>query len=251
MGATPRASLLSLALPADFPLEDFDALVDGYLALASSSGAHLIGGNMTRSPGPVVIDVTAIGAVGHRRAIRRDGARRGDELYVTGSLGGAAAALGMLESARARPEIEALAADCLAKYERPEPRLRLGRFVGRSRAAAAGIDLSDGLADGASRLAAAGGIGIVIDAASLPTLESAASWARSVGRDAVELALTGGEDYELALVTSPRRRSRLLAAARRCSDVPLTRVGTFVAERGAWLERDGQRLPLPGGFSHF
>jgi thiamine-monophosphate kinase len=251
MGASPRASLLSLALPADFPLADFDALLDGYLELATSSGACLIGGNMTRSPGPVIVDVTAIGTVGHRRALRRQGARRGDLLYVTGALGSAAAGLGMLQAGGSRTDIQAAAGDCLARYERPEPRLRFGGIVGRARAAAAGIDLSDGLADAASRLATAGGLGVVIEAGALPMLESAASWARSVGRDPVELAVTGGEDYELAFAVSPRRRSRLLAAARRCSNVAMTPVGTFVAEPGAWLERDGARLPLPGGFSHF
>lgn len=251
MGATPRASLLSLALPSDFPLADFDALLDGYLRLAATSGACLVGGNMTRSPGPVIIDVTAIGTVGHRRALQRTGARRGDELYVTGTLGSAAAGLGMLQAGRSRDDIQATAADCLARYERPEPRLRFGGVVGRSRAATAGIDLSDGLSDAARRLAAASGIGVVIESATLPMLESAAIWARSVGQDPVDLAVAGGEDYELAFVVSPRRRSRLLAAARRCSDVPMTRIGSFVAEAGAWLDRDGERLPLPGGFSHF
>ncbi|MEO8483155.1 MAG: thiamine-phosphate kinase [Acidobacteriota bacterium] len=251
MGAAPRASLLSLALPADFPLDDFDALLDGYLGLATTSGAYLVGGNMTRSPGPVVIDVTAIGTVGHRRALRREGARRGDELYVTGTLGSAAAALGMLQSGRSRHDVQTAAGDCLARYERPEPRLRFGGIVGRSRAAAAGIDLSDGLADAASRLASAAGLGVVIDAGALPMLETAASWAQSAGRDPVELAVTGGEDYELAFAVSPRRRSRLIAAARRCSSLPMTKVGTFVAEPGVWLERDGQRGSLPEGFSHF
>jgi thiamine-monophosphate kinase len=72
MGAIPRASLLSLALPADFPVADFDELVDGYVRLATVSGASLVGGNLTRSPGPVIVDVTAIGRVGRRRLIRRD-----------------------------------------------------------------------------------------------------------------------------------------------------------------------------------
>jgi len=251
MGATPRASLLSLALPADFPLADFDALLDGYLALASASGAFLVGGNMTRSPGPVVVDVTAIGTVGHRRALRREGARRGDELYVTGAVGSAAAGLAMLEAGCLREDLSGPARECLARYERPEPRLRLGGIVGRARAAAAGIDLSDGLADAASRLAHAAGLGIVIDADALPILAGTTAWARSAGRDPVELAVAGGDDYELAFAVSPKRRARLLGAARRCSSLALTRVGTFVAERGAWLERDGERTALPGGFSHF
>ena len=251
MGARPRASLLSLALPADYPMADFDALVDAYLALAAVSGAVLVGGNMTRSPGPVVIDVTAIGTVGHRRVLRRVGARAGDELYVTGELGSAAAALEMLQAGRTRTSLLATAADCLMRYERPDPRLRCGGIVGRSRAASAAIDLSDGLADAAGRLAEAAGLGVVVDAGQLPMLESAKAWALDSGRDPLALALDGGEDYELAFVVQPRRRKRFLGAVHRCHGLTVSRVGEFVAEPGAWVLRNGERAALTGGFRHF
>jgi len=251
MGASPRASLLSLALPADYPLGDFDALVDGYLSLAAASGAVLVGGNMTRSPGPVVIDVTAIGTIGHRRVLRRVGARVGDELYVTGALGSAAVALEMLRAGQTRPAVLASAPDCLMRYERPDPRLRCGVVVGRSRAASAAIDLSDGLADAASRLADAAGLGVLVEAAQLPMLESAKAWAVGAGRDPLALALAGGEDYELAFVVQPRRRKRFLGAVRRCHGLTVSKVGVFVTEPGAWLLRDGERVPLSGGFKHF
>jgi thiamine-monophosphate kinase len=251
MGATPRASLLSLALPADYPLADFDALIDGYLSLASSSGAVLVGGNMTRSPGPAMIDVTAIGTVGHRRVLRRSGARPGDELYVTGALGSAAATLERLQSGQTRESLLTSAADCLSRYERPEPRLRCGIIVGRSRAASAAIDLSDGLADAAGRLAEAAGLGVVIDASQLPTVDGARAWAQESGRDLVDLALSGGEDYELAFAVHPKRRKRFLGAAKRCHGLAVTRVGTFSTEPGAWVLRDGERVELTGGFKHF
>jgi thiamine-monophosphate kinase len=251
MGAAPRASLLSLALPPDLPLGDFDALLDGYLGLASTAGAPLVGGNMTRSPGPLMIDVTAIGIVGHRRVLTRMGARRGDDLYVTGTIGGAAAGLAMLEAGRTRDALSPAELVCVGRYERPEPRLRVGALVGRSRAASAGIDLSDGLGDAAARLAQAAGIGVVVDAALLPILDGTRAWALATGQDVTDWAITGGDDYELAFAVSPRQRGRLLTAARRCSDVPLTKIGTFVSEPGAWVERDGKRLPLPGGFAHF
>ncbi len=251
MGATPRASLLSLALPESLRLDEFDALLDGYLALAGSAGAPLIGGNLTRSTGPIVVDVTALGAVRLRRLLRRDRARAGDALYVTGSLGGAAAAVAMLTAGVDRRGADDRAVACLERYERPQPRLRCGRLVARTAAANAAMDLSDGLADAAARLAEASGIGVVIEAKAIPVDEGAREWAERAGQDPVTLALTGGEDYEIAFAVSPRQRPRFLAALGRCPDLAATCVGRFVADPGRWLERAGVRSPLPAGFAHF
>jgi thiamine-monophosphate kinase len=96
MGAAPRLALLSMALPAALPLADFDAIVAGFAALAARHRLHLVGGNLTRSPGPMMIDVTVVGTVKRRQALTRGGARPGDELYVTGSIGSAAAGLKLL-----------------------------------------------------------------------------------------------------------------------------------------------------------
>ncbi len=252
MGATPRVSLLSLALPADFPLDDFDALLDGYLARSASSGTALVGGNVARSPGPLVVDVTAIGSVGHRHVLTRTGARKGDELYVTGTIGAAAAGLAMLQEGRAREGLGEAATSCVARYERPEPRLRCGRIVGRTRAASAAIDLSDGFSDAAWRLAEGGGVGLVVAAAALPVDAGAAAWAEETGQDPIDFALAGGEDYELAFAVPARRRSRFLAAVRRCPGLTVTRVGVFGGDAGVWLDRNGARSPLPhAGFAHF
>src|SRR5438874_11400877 len=98
MGASPRLALVSLALPAAFDVADFDGVVSGLVALAARHRLHLAGGNMTRSPGPLVIDITVVGTVKPRRALTRAGARAGDELYLTGSIGGAAAGLQMLKA---------------------------------------------------------------------------------------------------------------------------------------------------------
>lgn len=252
MGATPRVSLLSLALPADFALADFDALLDGYLARSASSGTSLVGGNLTRSPGPLIVDVTVIGSVGHRHVLTRTGARKGDELYVTGAIGAAAAGLAMLQAGRTRDGLDDAARACIERYERPEPRLRCGRIVGRTHAASAAIDLSDGFSDAAWRLAEGGNVGLVVDAAALPMAAGAAAWARDIGQDPIGFALAGGEDYELAFAVPTRRRSRFLAAVRRCHGLTVTRVGIFGGEAGVWLERDGTKAPLPRtGFAHF
>jgi thiamine-monophosphate kinase len=251
MGASPRSALLSLVLPADLTVADFDALVGGVVDLAATSRVSLIGGNIARSPGPLVIDVTAIGSVRPRRVLRRAGARAGHELYVTGTLGGAAAGLAMLESGRKRGEDAAIDA-CLDRYERPDARWRVASVIARTGAAAAALDVSDGLAEVARRLAEASGLGVVVEASAVPVHPGVPAWARTTGRDAISLAITGGEDYELAFAVAPRRRRKFLAAARRGGHVPVTRVGRFVAEPGAWLERDdGQREALAAGFVHF
>ena len=251
MGASPRASLLSLALPRDLPIADFDALIDGFVSLAEAAGAPLVGGNLTRSPAPIVIDVTALGTVRPRRLLKREGARDGDELYVTGALGAAAAGLAILAAGVDRASLDEAAAACVARYEQPDARVRCGQIVGRTGAASAALDVSDGLADAARRLADASGVGVVIDADALPVHAGVRDWTGRSGQDAIALALSGGEDYELALAVRPRQRSKFLAALRRCAGLPVTRVGRFTTERGYWLDRAGARVPLPSGFAHF
>jgi len=251
MGATPRASLLSLAMPADFPLDDFDALVEGFARLATASGSVLIGGNLTRSPGPLMVDATVLGHVRRRRVLRRDAARAGDEFYVTGAPGSAAVGLAVLQSGTPRDGLDAALDACVLRYERPDARWRAASVVARSGASVAAMDLSDGLADAARQMADASRVGVVIDRALLPISTGVTTWASRSGRSAPDIVLAGGEDYELAFAVRPRQRRRFLAAMRRSPDLPVTRVGRFVAEPGAWLESDGVRTPLPSGFSHF
>jgi thiamine-monophosphate kinase len=252
MGATPRAALLSLALPADFPIADFDALVGGFATLAGESRVALIGGNLTRSPGPLVVDVTAIGYARRRRVLRRDTARPGDDLCVTGAPGQAAAGLAMLAAGVPRAHLTPAAEACVARYERPDARWPIASTVARSGGAAAAMDLSDGLADAARQMAEASGIGVVIDAAAVPIAQGVTDWTAEHGdRTALDMTLAGGDDYELVFAVAPRRRRRFRAAVHRHAGVPVTSVGRFVKAPGAWIERDGQRRPLPAGFSHF
>jgi thiamine-monophosphate kinase len=251
MGATPRAVLLSLALPGSFPLADFDQLVDGLIEASRADGAFLVGGNLARSPGPLVVDVTAIGFAGRRRVLRRTGGRPGDELYVTGSVGGAAAGLAMLTAGVDRHGLDDVLLACLARYERPVARVRFGRMVAARRAATAAIDLSDGLAAAVTQLAEACGTGAAIDASAIPVDAGAIAWSSRSGQDALVTALSGGEDYELLFAVPPRRRRAFLAAAGRVSRVPCTRIGGLSKDPGAFLERDGHRQPLPKGFTHY
>ena len=238
MGAAPRVALLSLILPPAWLVADLDALLDGMLALAGRVPISLIGGNIARSPGPLVVDVTVIGSVHRRRVLTRSGARAGDELYVTGTLGGSAAGLRALRAdpLGARPPSAAI-----ERYLRPEPRSRFGLMLGRNQAASACIDLSDGLADGVRQLCDASRVGAVIDAETLPIEEGAT----------VTDAFSGGEDYELLFAVPPRKRSRLRNVQRLVKDLTVTRIGRLTADPAMLFSRGGSTHPLPAGFVHF
>ena len=250
MGAAPRVALLSLMLPAGLPVADVDRLVDGMVALAERSRISLVGGNITRSPGPLIVDVTVTGSVHPRRILTRGGARAGDEIYVTGSIGGAAAGLHALQLAPgANAAMEPLA-EGIRRYLRPEPRLRFGVLLGRNRAARACIDLSDGLADGVRQIVHASGVG----AASMPTRVPTEPYSRQRTnlRDAVFEALRGGgEDYELLFTVPPKSRGRLNGVRRLVKDLPITKIGRATADRAIVLEIDGRKEELPSGFQHF
>lgn len=235
MGAAPRVALLSLILPPAWPVAHLDALVDGMVALARRSKVSIVGGNIARSPGPLIVDVTVTGTVHRRRVLTRADARVGDDLYVSGTLGGAALGLRML---RVNHGDISLAA---RRYRRPEPRLRLGMLLGRNRAARACVDLSDGLADGIRQIGSASGVGAVIDASAIP-VEPGAS---------MEDALSGGEDYELLFAVAPKLRRRLEGVRRLTKDVAVTRIGRLTADRRFLLERGGTTEELPRGFTHF
>lgn len=249
MGAAPRVALLSLVLPGAWPVAEFDALLDGVLALAADTGTVLVGGNITRSPGPLVIDITVAGSAGRRKLLRRSGARPGDEVYVTGTVGTAAAGLAILrqDGAQGRGRWPA----CEARYLRPLPRLRIGRHLGRGRVASACIDLSDGLADGAAQLAAASGVGMTIEAGVLPLDPDARTWYEGRGEDPAGAALVGGDDYELLFTVPPRFRKRLRGVRSAAGDVAVTRIGTVTPGHALVLRRGEHDEPWPAGYEHF
>ncbi len=261
MGGAPRFALLSLMLPGDLPVADLDAIFDGLLEMAGLCGVALVGGNITRSPGPLVIDVTAVGAVRPRKILTRAGGRAGDALYVTGQIGAAAAGLGWLRAhvgaqhqpggPRVERPADADLAVCVERHCRPEPRVRIGALLGRNRAASACMDLSDGLADAVAQIAVASGTGATLDVSALPVHPGATSWFGAAGQDPITAALEGGDDYELLFSVPRRRRGRLRAAAREARGVAFTRIGELTADRAIVIGRDGRLDPLPAGFTHF
>jgi len=257
MGATPRAATLSLALPPTLPLIEYDALIDGFLSLAAEVKVPLVGGNISRSPGPVVIDGTLIGSARPRRVLTRSGGRAGHLLYVTGTLGHAAAEVARREGARA-PDNEGTRAPGAKAPDggtltpgtstlppwNPAPltplRLSCGQQVARNRVASACMDISDGLADAVTQIAEASGTGARIDSSKIPVDSSAT----------LEQALRGGEDYELLFAVPLRRRRGFELIAGR--EATVTCVGELTATPGVvLLTAGGATEPLGGGFSHF
>jgi thiamine-monophosphate kinase len=254
MGANPRAALLSLILPGSFGADDFDALIDGFAEMAAEARVSLAGGNISRSPGPLIVDVSLAGSVKPRKVLTRGGGRPGDALYVTGTPGAAAAGLGWLRANATRgaadPEDAGLA-ECVSRYRRPVPRARIGALLGRTRAARACMDLSDGLADAVTQIAAASGTGAVIDASAIPLHSAATRWFSEQGLDPVATAIAGGDDYELLFAVGPKTRGRLRTVMREARGVAITRIGELTTGSEVVVQREGRSEPLPAGYAHF
>lgn len=237
MGAEPGEAYVAVGIPTDLGEAACLELVDGMAALAVETGTTLAGGDVTRAP-VLTLAVTVVGhAAAPERFVSRAGARAGDALVLSGELGGAAAGLLLLE----RPELGAAIPDSTAERLRlrqldPAPRLAAGRALAAAGARAM-IDLSDGLGGDAVHLAAASGVGLGIDAGALPLAEGVAEVAAAAGRDPLELAVSGGEDYELLAALPPEK---LAAAIGVEAETTLTRVGE-VREAG------GVEIRLPGG----
>jgi thiamine-monophosphate kinase len=206
-------------------------IMSGVGAAARSAGAHVLGGDLARSP-RYLVDVCALGLV--TRPVRRNGARRDDGLWVTGRLGGAGRALHALQAGqRLEPVLR-------RRFARPVPRVAAGSWLARHGARAM-IDISDGLAGDAGHLAAASGVGIAIE------LERVPCWPGVTPRD----ALASGEEYELFVALPRAFGERDARAFSRATGLPLTRIGVCTSGRGVRITEDGRRITPPPGYDHF
>jgi thiamine-monophosphate kinase len=263
MGGLARYATVSLCLPEQLELGWIDALYDGLLERAAEAGIALVGGNVARSPGPIMVDVTLLGDAG--RLLLRDGARPGDRVVVTGALGAAAEGLRLLaEGARLDAEggLEATGVwtesstaavlACLRAQLDPRPPLALARSIGDRGLAHAGMDVSDGLSSDLPEICLQSGVGAVIELASLPVDARAAALERARGGDALSLALHGGEDYQLLLAVAAGDVGELSELAR-VWGVEVTAIGEFVPGEPELRVRDsaGERPLAPSGHDHF
>lgn len=240
MAATPVALLVSLAAPRGGAV-DVEAVQRGIARLAESVGASVIGGDMSRSPGPLFIDAVVLGCA--TWPVLRDGAESGDHVWVTGSLGAGAAAVHVWESGEVPPS------DLRTAFAAPRPRVDEARCLVEHEVVDALIDLSDGLLGDLGHVAAASGVKIVVEAGRVPIAPAAV--AALGAQDARAAALRGGEDFELAFVTDPGVVDPEYFLSRH--GLVVTRVGTVTEGEGVWLlQPDGEELPVEqGGFDHW
>jgi len=236
MGARPRFFLLSIALPADRGEDDALAICRGAIRRGSEYGMALAGGDLSRGP-CVFISVALWGDLAGP-ALARSGAKVGDALYLTGYPGRAAAGLAIARRLGARAAGESPAdRDLLAAYRDPEPPLAFALDLAAAGLPHAAIDVSDGVAIDAGRLARASGLRAVLDRERLPVSPSLASEARRSGADPLEWILGGGDDYELLFAASESAEPEIRAIA---GDLPITIVGALERGSGAVLRDAGK-----------
>jgi thiamine-monophosphate kinase len=251
MGAEAGEAYVVLGAPADLGEDDFLALLDGLLELAAETGTTLAGGDVTRSP----VLTLAVTVVGHaptpEQLVTRGGARPGDLLAVTGELGAAAAGRLLLDDPSLAAAVPESTAERLrARQLDPIPRLRSGRALAAVGARAM-IDLSDGLAGDAAHLARAGGVALRIDADALPLAQGVAEVAAAAGRDPLELAVAGGEDYELLVALPADRLAEASSALAETGEAALTRIGQAEEGEGVEIRLPGGELLERRGYDHF
>jgi thiamine-monophosphate kinase len=251
-GAIPAGFVLTLALRAadENWLEPF---ARGLGEDARSFACPLLGGDTVSTPGPLMISITAFGRVGKGKMVRRSGARPGDRIMVTGTIGDAVLGLDILKNGSIA---KALAGDpdgsemLVARYRVPQPRNALAEAL-RDHASAA-MDVSDGLAGDLAKLCSASGVTAVIDSPSIPTSATAASLL-SRGAVSLETLIAGGDDYEI-LCTVPEATAGALVQAARQAGVAVTDIGTIMAGEGLprFLDGEGRELALARrSYSHF
>ena len=248
MGGVPAYVILSLGLPADLDSAQMDAFYRGLQGLAGRTGVALVGGD-TNAAVTLIVSVCLIGHAPYA-PIRRSGARAGDDIYVSGTLGDAALGLKFLQSGGRRESKKRAIAKLIARHHRPEPRLALGLLLAKNRLATAMIDVSDGLLQDLEHVCKASGVGATISQERLPLSAAYRAVAES---GETTTALTGGEDYELLFCGRPQDRTRIERVSERAG-VSVTRIGVC-AQRSkgiAVIDQLGQAILFRiRGHDHF
>jgi thiamine-monophosphate kinase len=238
MGGEPRAVFLSLALPPALPQSWVDGFMRGLLKLAQELKVTLAGGDTAESPGGIMADIVVLGSVPKGKAVLRAGARPGDRLYVTGELGGSAAAIDLLSRGKkVRPSD-------FWRHFYPAAHIPIGRFLREKKLASAMIDVSDGLSTDLGHLCDESAVGAEIQTAAIP-LAAVGNSAQPVD---LRFALHGGEDYELLFTATEKKR-----IPRRIAGIPVRQIGVVTRGRKIILrDKNGARQALPPqGWEHF
>lgn len=255
MGARPRWFLISIGVPEDVWETRFvDEFYEGLLGLARHYDVQLIGGDTSRAPDKIVIDSIVVGDCTNGSAITRGGAKPGDQIFVSGSLGAAAAGLRLIERGAHLPSEGSddlhLIDQLVLRHLRPEPRVGWGIVLGQERLATAMIDLSDGLSSDLSHLCETSQVGAFLESSAIPIDKHVAEICGRRALDPLQLALHGGEDFELLFTVDAGNAARL---PRRVDGVSVTRVGEIRnASEGIKISEGSRVWDLePGGWRHF
>lgn len=247
-GAAPSWCLLSVMLPQSMTMDWLKSFAAGLADDFRSYGVSLLGGDTSRTEGPLSITITAFGYVPHLKMVMRSGAKAGDAVYVTGTIGDSAGGLAIFKREK-HALAEKLRDDLIARYRVPEPPVDFGARFLRDFATAS-IDVSDGLIADLGHVAAASGIAMEIDAESIPRSEALrAFWGD--GPEAIIRAATAGDDYQIAFTAEPGRDGDIRAAATQAG-IAVTRIGMAENGAGVALRHRGQALNVPRpGYRHF
>jgi thiamine-monophosphate kinase len=241
MGGTPTCLLMAIAIPKTVSRSDVSRLYQGIHRACRPYGVSLIGGDTSFSRAGLFLNITLIGEIARGRAVLRSGARPGDLLYVSGSLGESLAGLMLLGKASARRVRPGLgSADqtrLIRKHRHPTPRMKLGQSLASRRLATAMIDLSDGLSGDLAHICEESRVGALLDRTALPLSPTLRRFAALTGVSAESLALQGGEDYELLFTVPPRHEQAVQRVGRRLR-VPVTRIGRIMPAPYGMKERN-------------
>ncbi len=262
MGGIPLWATLSLAVPANLPLDFLDEFTRGFLSMAREHGVTLIGGDTCSSRNGLIISVTIMGEQHPELIVRRSGARSGDEIWVTGTLGDAAQGLALLEgtitpSRQGRGGVSGEACDAaeqflLSRLLDPTPRAAAGRSLAEAGLVSAMIDISDGLVADFEHIAELSGVGGTIRLDAVPLSPAFRSVASVLPTSPYQHALTGGEDYELAFTAPPANHEKIVKLMKKCGidGVPVGIVTSLPGVRV--VAPDGtEYIPQSHGFTHF
>jgi thiamine-monophosphate kinase len=251
MGGRPLFYLVTIGIPKDFPLKDIEAIFEGMAQVATLHRMALIGGDTCSSLNGLFISITAIGDIDKGKSIYRNGAMIGDSVYVTGTLGHAALGLACLEKGIRNMEVR----EFIRKHDDPTPRVAIGQWLMSSTCVSSMIDISDGLVSDLNHIAESSNVEIKVFADQIPLAEAFARTANMNGKDALKLALTGGEDYELAFTVSSEKKDLFEKMIRVVSPTfghAVIKIGEATAGNGVKIiDMHGANMHLTrGGYEH-
>jgi thiamine-monophosphate kinase len=260
MGGVPRFCLTSLSIPSSVPVELILDFYRGFNSLARTHSAALVGGDTCASSDGLIISVTVLGETNKKRLITRSGAKPGDRIFVTGTLGDSAAGMELLQAGSRRQKSEVRSQTVAASFSsreekmliqrhlRPEPRIEWGKRIASARCASAMIDISDGLSSDLGHICEQSKTGAIVHSGKVPLSAALRKAKERLRHSPLQYALSGGEDYELLFTVPPSGMKRFAELK-----IPATEIGTITRARKLFIiDEEGRKKPLkPAGFDHF